>query len=228
MNKKIVPILKNPSFLIYFMTKSFKDGNCFVVSFLRDKKKESELFLTSFNQVLTFPTNYILFSNENKTYVYENQPISTFNNFAFCVNSLTVNEEKNIHLSYNKIRKTAEADFPLFLSKKKNLRLCFFSNVKARCLTLKKGGYSLSFMGSRAFFLPFLSKRKKTFSLRGWFLQNIPHYGSLMSFKLISHKLKWDVNFASYFHTSNCVHSIYLLKKTKISKISRETSSRKR
>jgi len=106
---------------------------------------------------------------------------------------------------------------PVFLQRKKKIkqdlsffqllrfRELFYTNLKkslimkSRCLSIKKGGYSLSYYGCHALFYPSIYSRKKIPTFRGWFSQNLLQYGFLQAFSIS----KWKIKQISRHQVSN-------------------------
>lgn len=202
-NKKLTFFFNDTRYLIYLLPKELKQGNILNPVFLQQKKKEADVFLPYVNLSTSVPFHEILSSVESRSRVYDKGFNPSGLSFSFCLNNISAS---GINLSPRKKKLKQHLSFFQLL----RFREFFHSNLgkssimKSRCLSIKKGGYSLSYYGCRALFYPSLFSKKKMSTFGGWFSQNLLQYGFLQAFSLS----KWKINQISRHHVNDLSTSL--------------------
>lgn len=185
-------IFDNPKYLIYFLPKEFVKGS--VLSPILQKKKKKNMskvevfvpFINMYSSVFE-----ILSSVENRSQLYNRKTKTGNHSFSYCLDEIS---SEGIKFSQRKKKLKHQLSFFHFFKFRE-----FFLDaldkscvIKARCLSLQKGGYEMAFYGCQAFYYPnlFLENSINEIStFRGWFSSNIMHYGCLQSFSLLNCEL---------------------------------------
>ena len=197
-NNKLTFFFNETRYLIYLLPKELKQGDILTPVFLQRKKKEADVFLPYVNLSTSVSFHEILSSIENRYRIYDKDFNLCGQSFSFSINNLS---SAGISLSQRKKKIKQDLSFFQLL----RFRELFYTNLKkslimkSRCLSIKKGGYSLSYYGCHALFYPSLYSRKKIPTFRGWFSQNLLQYGFLQAFSIS----KWKIKQISRHQVSN-------------------------
>lgn len=197
-NNKLTFFFNDTRYLIYLLPKQLKQGDILDPVFLQRKKKEADVFLPYVNLSTSVSFYEILSSIENRYRIYDKGFNLWGQSYSFSINNLS---SSGINLSQRKKRLNQDLSFFQLL----RFRELFYDNLgkslimKSRCLSIKKGGYSLSYYGCHALFYPSLYSKKKISTFRGWFSQNLLQYGFLQAFSIS----KWKIRQISRHQGSN-------------------------
>lgn len=197
-NNKLTFFFYDTRFLIYLLPKELKPGDILDPVFLQRKKKEADVFLPYVNLSTSVSFHEILSSIENRYRIYDEGFNRCGQSFSFSINDLS---SSGISLSQRKKKRKQNLSFFQLL----RFRDLYYTNfrksfiMKSRCLSIKKGGYSLSYYGCHALFYQSLSAKKKIPTFRGWFSQNLLQYGFLQAFTIS----KWKIRQISRHQVSN-------------------------
>lgn len=188
-NNKLIFFFNDTRYLIYLLPKELKQGDILDPVFLQRKKKEADVFLPYVNLSTSVSFYEILSSIENRYRIYDKGFNLWGQSFSFSINNLS---SSGLNLSQRKKRLKQDLSFFQLL----RFRELFYDNLgkslimKSRCLSIKKGGYSLSYFGCHALFYPSFYSKKKISTFRGWFSQNLLQYGFLQAFSISKWKIR--------------------------------------